>query len=80
MAPRNDDDWSDSDDEDLSDIETNVQLGLPDGPLDSPEDLQDARVSRIGGHPVRTRVMYQPNLPLLTASLPSGIDSHHRRF
>ena len=39
MAPRNDDDWSDSDDEDLSDIETNVQLGLPDGPLDSPEDL-----------------------------------------
>lgn len=54
MCPKNDDDWSDSDDEDLSDVETNVQLGLPDGLLESPEDLRDARVSRIGGHPVRT--------------------------
>lgn len=57
MAPRDDEDWSDSDDEELSDIETNVQLGLPDGPLASPEDLRDARVSRIGGHPVRANIM-----------------------
>ncbi|TFY61534.1 hypothetical protein EVJ58_g4453 [Rhodofomes roseus] len=51
MPPRNDDDWSDSDDDDVSDIETNVQIGLPDGPIESSEELRDPRVSRIGGHP-----------------------------
>ncbi|KAI0080185.1 hypothetical protein K474DRAFT_1658185 [Panus rudis PR-1116 ss-1] len=49
MAPV--DDWSDSDDEVLSDSETSVQLGLPDGPIDSPSDVLDAAVSRIGGLP-----------------------------
>ena len=87
MAPRTDDDWSDSDDEDLSDIETNVQLGLPDGPLESPEDLLDARVSRIGGHPVCAQVMYSPNVSSLSISsfrnpsMPSGVSqgpSAHR--
>ncbi|KAH9933363.1 programmed cell death protein 2 [Fomitopsis serialis] len=52
MPPKNDDDWSDSDDDDLSDIETNVQLGLSDGPIETSEDLRDARVSRLGGHAV----------------------------
>ncbi len=54
MAPQYDDDeWSDSDEEEGSDIETSVQLGIPDGPLDSASDRLDAAVSRIGGHPVR---------------------------
>ncbi|CCM00384.1 uncharacterized protein FIBRA_02414 [Fibroporia radiculosa] len=51
MAPINDDDWSDSDDDVGSDVETAVQLGLPDGPVDSAADLRDVRVSRLGGHP-----------------------------
>lgn len=48
-------DWSDSDsDYDASgDIETSVQLGLPDGSLSSLSDLRDPCVSRIGGRPVR---------------------------
>ncbi|TCD68407.1 hypothetical protein EIP91_010808 [Steccherinum ochraceum] len=45
------DDWSDSDEEVLSDAETSVQLGLPDGHLESSNDILDAAVSRIGGHP-----------------------------
>ena len=54
MAPQyDDDDWSDSDEEPGSDVETSVQLGVPDGPLESAEDRLDAAVSRIGGHPVR---------------------------
>lgn len=53
MAPRIDDDWSDSDDEALADVETAVLLGVPDGPIESATDLSDAAVSRIGGHPVR---------------------------
>jgi len=44
-------DWSDSDDEGPSGIETSVLLGVPDGPIDVPSDLSDAAVSRIGGHP-----------------------------
>ena len=51
--PLQDDDWSDSDQEDLSDVETSVLLGVPDGPIDVQSDLIDAAVSRIGGHPVR---------------------------
>lgn len=46
-----DDDWSDSDDE--SEVETSVLLGVPDGVIESIADLNDAAVSRIGGHPVR---------------------------
>ncbi len=53
MAAGYEDDWSDSDDDMGSDVETSVQLGIPDGPLKSPSDLLDAAVSRIGGHPVR---------------------------
>lgn len=47
-------DWSDSDsDDDRSDVETNVLLGIPDGAIERQEDLDDAAVSRVGGHPVR---------------------------
>ncbi|KAI8996346.1 hypothetical protein BD414DRAFT_477645 [Trametes punicea] len=45
--------WSDSDDELEADIETAVDLGVPDGPVDDPAALLDPTVSRIGGHPVR---------------------------
>ena len=48
-----DQDWSDSDDDERSDVETSVLLGIPDGIIESEEDLHDAAVSRIGGHPVR---------------------------
>jgi len=47
------DDWSDSDDEAVSGVETSVLLGVPDGFVDVASDLDDAAVSRIGGHPVR---------------------------
>lgn len=61
MAPR-DDDWSDSDDEELPDVETSVLLGIPDGPIEKQEDIDDAAVSRLGGYPVRVisylRYMY----------------------
>lgn len=44
--------WSDSDEE--LEVETNVLLGVCDGPIpDDSTDLVDAAVSRIGGHPVR---------------------------
>ncbi|KAH8093728.1 programmed cell death protein 2 [Cristinia sonorae] len=49
--PAPQDDWSDSDDDLLSDTETSVQLGLPDGHIESDSDIFDAAVSRIGGHP-----------------------------
>ncbi|KAI0065623.1 hypothetical protein BV25DRAFT_1798451 [Artomyces pyxidatus] len=51
MAPAADDDWSDSDDEGISEVETSVLLGVPDGIIESPSDLRDAAVSRIGGLP-----------------------------
>ncbi|GLB43427.1 putative programmed cell death protein 2, C-terminal domain [Lyophyllum shimeji] len=51
MAPPRDDDWSDSDEEELSEVETSVLLGVPDGAVQSTSDLTDAAVSRIGGHP-----------------------------
>lgn len=44
-------DWSDSDDDILSEVETSVLLGIPDGVVDE-ADINDAAVSRIGGHPV----------------------------
>lgn len=53
MAPEYEDDWSDSDEEQGLDTVTSVQLGVPDGPLESEADLCDAAVSRIGGLPVR---------------------------
>jgi pre-rRNA-processing protein TSR4 len=52
MAPKNDDQWSDSDDDVVSEVETSVLLGIPDGAIDA-ADINDAAVSRIGGHPVR---------------------------
>ncbi|KAI0343142.1 hypothetical protein BDW22DRAFT_1407066 [Trametopsis cervina] len=51
MSPQNVDDWSDSDEDEVADVETSVQLGIPDGPLESASDRLDAAVSRIGGHP-----------------------------
>jgi pre-rRNA-processing protein TSR4 len=45
--------WSDSDEDQLPQIETAVILGIPDGPVVSASDLKDAAVSRIGGVPVR---------------------------
>ncbi|KAJ3515760.1 hypothetical protein NLJ89_g1556 [Agrocybe chaxingu] len=52
MAPSRDDDWSDSDEEELSEVETNVLLGVPDGHVDVGIDVLDAAVSRIGGLPM----------------------------
>ncbi|KAJ7224488.1 programmed cell death protein 2 [Mycena pura] len=46
-----DEDWSDSDEEVLSEVETSVFLGTPDGPITAVCDLTDAAVSRIGGFP-----------------------------
>ena len=55
MPTRVEDEWSDSDEEydSSGDVETSVQLGIPDGSITAEEDLKDPRVSRIGGHPVR---------------------------
>lgn len=53
MSPAHEDDWSDSDDDVGSDVETSVLLGVPDGLVQSDTDINDAAVSRIGGHPVR---------------------------
>ena len=46
-----DSDWSDDDEQ--SEIETSVLLGVPDGAIEKQDDLDDAAVSRVGGHPVR---------------------------
>jgi hypothetical protein len=51
MTAKDDNDWSDSDDDVLSEVETSVLLGVPDGAIDT-ADINDAAVSRIGGHPV----------------------------
>lgn len=51
--PNADDDWSDSDDDIGSDVETSVLLGVSDGAIEAPGDILDAAVSRLGGHPVR---------------------------
>lgn len=45
-------DWSDSSAGSVaSSFSTTVMLGLPDGPIDTPTDLADAQVSRLGGPP-----------------------------
>ncbi|KAJ4492658.1 programmed cell death protein 2 [Lentinula edodes] len=51
MPPPDEDDWSDSDEELGSEVETSVLLGISDGPITSVNELADAAVSRIGGHP-----------------------------
>jgi hypothetical protein len=53
MPHKVEEDWSDSDDEGGGDVETNVLLGVPDGPITDERELADAAVSRIGGRPVR---------------------------
>ncbi len=60
MPPAINDDWSDSDDENSSEIETSVLLGVPDAPIELASDLSDVAVSRIGGHPVRTLMQAMP--------------------
>ncbi|OCB89971.1 hypothetical protein A7U60_g2826 [Sanghuangporus baumii] len=53
IPTKHEDDWSDSDEEDeCSDVETSVLLGIPDGEIEKQGDLDDAAVSRIGGHPL----------------------------
>lgn len=54
MPQRVEDNWSDSDDDVGSDVETSVLLGIPDGVIETIADINDAAVSRIGGHPVRS--------------------------
>ncbi|KAL6304519.1 programmed cell death protein 2 [Sparassis latifolia] len=51
MSAKTEEYWSDSDEEAGSDVETAVQLGIPDGLVASSADLLDVNVSRIGGHP-----------------------------
>ncbi|KAI9511530.1 programmed cell death protein 2 [Russula earlei] len=52
MASSTRQDWSDEDeDNNITQIETSVFLGIPDGPVESASDLNDAAVSRIGGLP-----------------------------
>jgi hypothetical protein len=70
MVSGADDDWSDSDDM-QSEVETRVLLGIPDGVIDSPEDLADAALSRIGGRPVRYYVCLGASNTILT--FPEGI-------
>ncbi|KAI0675435.1 programmed cell death protein 2 [Trametes maxima] len=60
MPPILDDTWSDSDDELDADVETNVDLGVPDGPVDEPTTLLDPSVSRIGGHPTFLSAPHPP--------------------
>ncbi|KAI0763746.1 programmed cell death protein 2 [Trametes elegans] len=55
------DTWSDSDDELEADVETSVDLGVPDGPVDDPAALLDATVSRIGGHPTFLSAPHPPS-------------------
>ncbi|KIJ20783.1 hypothetical protein PAXINDRAFT_65908 [Paxillus involutus ATCC 200175] len=45
------DDWSDSDDELATGVQTDVLLGVPDGSVESDTDIKDVAVSRIGGLP-----------------------------
>jgi pre-rRNA-processing protein TSR4 len=55
MPTKAEQDWSDSDSDcdPSGDVETSVQLGIPDGSISSKTDLCDPCVSKIGGHPVR---------------------------
>ena len=69
MAPPRDDDWSDSDEEELGEVETAVLLGVPDGPIDADADINDVAVSRTRGHPVRTFYTCTKSRNILTFSL-----------
>jgi pre-rRNA-processing protein TSR4 len=71
MASSTRQDWSDEDEGDVTQIETSVLLGVPDGPVESASDLKDVAVSRIGGLPVRP-------IPIQTCTsiLLSIYDSH----
>jgi len=51
MPVSTEDDWSDSDDEIGTGMETDVLLGVPDGRMETESDIKDAAVSRIGGLP-----------------------------
>ena len=58
------DNWSDSDSENgsaLTDVETAVELGIPNGEITSTEDMGDPMVSRIGGIPVRLQGLFASN-------------------
>lgn len=72
MSLRVEDEWSDSDEEVPSEVETSILLGVPDGPIDSTTDISDAAVSRMGGHPVRyiSLHLYLSNVCGLTTCLP----------
>ena len=55
------DNYSDSDsgnESALTDVETTVELGIPNGGITSTEDLEDPMVSRIGGIPVRLHLLF----------------------
>ena len=76
MAPSDD-----SDESDVEDIQTNVLLGLPDGPISSTSELLKPRISRIGGHPVykffnlyslRHLILFSPLRLFLAKVYPSG--------
>lgn len=69
-----DPDWSDSDDDERSDVETNVLLGLPDGQIERDEDIRDAAVSRIGGRPVRTFIVWYLCIILIVYTHTSHLD------
>lgn len=71
MPSIDNDDWSDSDDEVLSEVETSVLLGVPDGPIDdtAASELLDAAVSRIGGKPVRRVSPHTSSSFVITFSL-----------
>ncbi|KIK65702.1 hypothetical protein GYMLUDRAFT_39204 [Collybiopsis luxurians FD-317 M1] len=70
MAPPIEEDWSDSDSDVGSEVETSVLLGVPDGPITSATELADAAVSRIGGHPVRVVFTHvYPKCNVLTFAL-----------
>ena len=47
------DEYTDSEDELESGVQTTVQLGLPDGPMDNETHLHNPTYSRFGGQPVR---------------------------
>ncbi|KAL0953459.1 hypothetical protein HGRIS_004692 [Hohenbuehelia grisea] len=51
MAPAHDEEFSDSDDEILPEMEASVWLGFPDEAIEDVAETKDAAVSRIGGHP-----------------------------
>ena len=59
MPISTEDDWSDSDEDIVAGMETDVLLGVPDGSVETDADIKDAAVSRIGGLPVRALSLVQ---------------------